>query len=278
MNNTLFQNESVGEILNDIKIEDAKRDVLLTIYKKLRNYYVSTVFLKLLMVALPIWLLFIYTPSSLISNFLLFIIFILFTPFIFSSKRFPAYILNEYELSTVNYRYGYLLYYERDIGYMKPELVNRILDNLDEINKRIEELKVGRWYYELLDYEKDKYIQIRDKIDLIENKRNRVERLVEALKEQATVRCPFEELFSSSYPIDGFNFEDLEFITSNSYLCEHFKSALINNNLNVKKSFKKDVVSYLSQIADELKLAKDELSNFKKNTSQQKRLEFINVM
>lgn len=62
MNNTLFQNESVDEILNDIKIEDAKRDVLLTIYKKLRNYYVSTVFLKLLMVALPIWLLFIYTP------------------------------------------------------------------------------------------------------------------------------------------------------------------------------------------------------------------------
>lgn len=278
MNNTLFQNESVDEILNDIKIEDAKRDVLLTIYKKLRNYYVSTIFLKLLMVALPIWLLFIYTPSSLISNFLLFIIFILFTPFIFSSKRFPAYILNEYELSTVNYRYVYLLYYERYIGYMKPELVNRILDNLDEINKRIEELKVGRWYYELLDYEKDKYIQIRDKIDLIENKRNRVERLVESLKEQATVRCPFDGLFTSSYPIEEFDFNDLEFITSNSYLCEHFKSALINNNLNVKKSFKKDVVSYLSQIADELKLAKDELSNFKKNTSQQRRLDFINAM
>jgi hypothetical protein len=70
----------------------------------------------------------------------------------------------------------------------------------------------------------------------------------------------------------------LEFITSNSYLCEYFKSALINNNLNVKKSFKKDVVSYLSQIDDELKLAKDELSNFKKNTSQQKRLDFINAM
>ena len=288
MNNTLFQNESVDEILNDIKIEDAKRDVLLTIYKKLRNYYVSTVFLKLLMVALPIWLLFIYTPSSLISNFLLFIIFILFTPFIFSLNRFPAYILNQYELSTVNYRYGYLLYYERDIGYMKPELANRILGNLDEMNKRIEELKVSRWYYELLDYEKDKYIQIRDKIDSIENKRNRIERLVEALKEQTTVRCPFDGLFTSSYPIDGlftssypidgFDFNDLEFITSNSYLCEHFKSALINNNLNVKKSFKKDVVSYLSQIADELKLAKDELSNFKKNTSQQKRLDFINAM
>ena len=230
------------------------------------------------MVALPIWLLFIYTPSSLISNFLLFIIFILFTPFIFSLNRFPAYILNQYELSTVNYRYGYLLYYERDIGYMKPELANRILGNLDEMNKRIEELKVSRWYYELLDYEKDKYIQIRDKIDLIENKRNRVERLVEALKEQATVRCPFDGLFTSSYSIDGFDFDDLEFITSNSYLCEHFKSALINNNLNVKKSFKKDVVSYLSQIADELKLAKDELSNFKKNTSQQKRLDFINAM
>lgn len=278
MNNTLFQNESVDEILNDIKIEDAKRDVLLTIYKKLRNYYVSTVFLKLLMVALPIWLLFIYTPSSLISNFLLFIIFILFTPFIFSLNRFPAYILNQYELSTVNYRYGYLLYYERDIGYMKPELANRILGNLDEMNKRIEELKVSRWYYELLDYEKDKYIQICDKIDSIENKRNRIERLVEALKEQTTVRCPFDGLFTSSYPIDGFDFNDLEFITSNSYLCEHFKSALINNNLNVKKSFKKDVVSYLSQIADELKLAKDELSNFKKNTSQQKRLDFINAM
>lgn len=278
MNNTLFQNESVNEILNDIKIEDAKRDVLLTIYKKLRNYYVGTVFLKLLMVALPIWLLFIYTPSSLISNFLLFIIFILFTPFIFSLNRFPADILNEYERSTVNYRYGYLLYYERDIGYIKPELANRILGNLDEMNKRIEELKVARWYYELLDYEKDKYIQIRDKIDLIENKRNRVERLVEALKEQATVRCPFDGLFTSSYSIDGFDFDDLEFITSNSYLCEHFKSALINNNLNVKKSFKKDVVSYLSQIADELKLAKDELSNFKKNTSQQKRLDFINAM
>lgn len=278
MNNTLFQNESVDEILNDIKIEDAKRDVLLTIYKKLRNYYVSTVFLKLLMVALPIWLLFIYTPSSLISNFLLFIIFILFTPFIFSLNRFPAYILNQYELSTVNYRYGYLLYYERDIGYMKPELANRILGNLDEMNKRIEELKVSRWYYELLDYEKDKYIQIRDKIDSIENKRNRIERLVEALKKQTTVRCPFDGLFTSSYPIDGFDFNDLEFITSNSYLCEHFKSALINNNLNVKKSFKKDVVSYLSQIADELKLAKDELSNFKKNTSQQKRLDFINAM
>lgn len=278
MNNTLFQNESLDEILNDIKIEDAKRDVLLTIYKKLRNYYVSTVFLKLLMVALPIWLLFIYTPSSLISNFLLFIIFILFTPFIFSLNRFPTYILNEYERSTVNYRYGYLLYYDRDIGYMKPELANRILGNLDEMNKRIEELKVARWYYELLDYEKDKYIQIRDKIDSIENKLNRIERLVEALKEQATVRCPFKGLFSSSYPIDGFNFKDLEFITSNSYLCKHFKSALINNNLNVKKSFKKDVVSYLSQIADELKLAKDELSNFKKNTSQQKRLDFINAM
>lgn len=67
MNNTLFQNESVDEILNDIKIEDAKRDVLLTIYKKLRNYYVSTVFLKLLMVALPIWLLFIYLYPLIIN-------------------------------------------------------------------------------------------------------------------------------------------------------------------------------------------------------------------
>lgn len=277
MDNTLFQNEAMGEILNDIKTEYGKRDTLLIIYKKLRNYYARIVFLKLLMVSLPISLLYFYNPQP-TGNILLAILFILFIPFIFSSKRFPAYILNEYELSTVNYRYVYLLYYERDIGYMKPELVNRILDNLDEINKRIEELKDDKWYCELLDYEKDKYEQIRDKIYLVERKKNRIERLVESIKEQATVNCLFNGLFASSYPIAGFDFDDLELITSDSYLCEHFKSALINNNLDVKKSFKKDVVSYLSKIDDELKLVKDELSKFKKNTSQQKRLDFINAM
>lgn len=277
MDNTLFQNEAADEILNDIKTEYGKRDTLLIIYKKLRNYYARIVFLKLLMVSLPISLLYFYNPQP-TGNILLAILFILFIPFIFSLNRFPTDILNQYELSTVNYTYGYLLYYDRDIGYMKSELADRIWDDLNETNKRIEELKDDKWHCELLDYEKDKYAQIRDKIYLVERKKNCIERLVESLKEQTTDNCLFNGLFTYSYPIAGFDFDDLELITSDSYLCEHFKSALINNNLDVKKSFKKDVVSYLSKIDDELKLVKDELSKFKKDTSQQKRLDFINAM
>lgn len=277
MDNTLFQNEAMDEFLNDIKTEYSKRNTLSIIYQKLRNYYVRTVFLKLLMVSLPILFLYFYNPQP-IGNILLVILFVLFIPFIFSFNRFPTDILNQYELSTVNYRYGYLLYYDRDIGYIKSELADEICCNLDEINKRIEELKNNKWYYELLDGEKDKYNQIRDKIYLIERKKNCIERLVESLKEQKTDNCLFNGLFTSSYPIAGFDFDDLEFIASDLYLCEHFKSALINNNLDVKKSFKKDVISYLSKIDDELKLAKDELSEFKKSASQQKRLDFINAM
>lgn len=277
MDNFLFQNEAADEILNDIKTEYGKRDTLLIIYKKLRNYYARIVFLKLLMVSLPISLLCFYNPQP-TGNILLAILFILFIPFIFSLNRFPTDILNQYELSTVNYTYGYLLYYDRDIGYMKSELADRIWDDLNETNKRIEELKDDKWHCELLDYEKDKYAQIRDKIYLVERKKNRIERLVESLKEQTTDNCLFNGLFTYSYPIAGFDFDDLKLITSDSYLCEHFKSALINNNLDVKKSFKKDVVSYLSKIDDELKLVKDELSKFKKDTSQQKRLDFINAM
>lgn len=277
MDNTLFQNEEMDEILNDIKTECGKRDTLLIIYQKLRNYYARIVFLKLLMVSLPISLLYFYNPQP-TGNILLAILFILFIPFIFSLNRFPTDILNKYELSTVNYTYGYLLYYDRDIGYIKSELADRIWDDLDETNKRIEELKDDKWHSELLDCEKEKYNQICDKIYLVERKKNRIERLVESLKEQTTDNGLFNGLFTYSYPIAGFDFDNLELITSDSYLCEHFKSALINNNLDVKKSFKKDVVSYLSKIDDELKLVKDELSKFKKNTSQQKRLDFINAM
>lgn len=270
----------MNDTLGAIRAEYKRRDILLSIQKKLNKHYI---------VSSSFWI-FVYLAGSLLGYLILqllsdkpinmaipILIFLITIMIIPSVTKHPTYILDNKELNFMQNYYDSYLYDENGKEYIKGIFRDTIQHELDIINKRVGSLR-EKDFYGWLDCEIYEYIQILDRITKIESKKKLTKKLLNFLNKQVAESCPLDGTLISSYPIAIFDIYDLTLIKSNSYLYERFKSALINNKMNVKESFKNDVTSYLSKFDNEIELATEEAFEFRKRINHQKQLDFVNAM
>ena len=281
----------MNDILGAIRAGYKRRDILLSIQKKLNKHYI---------VSSSFWI-FVYLAGSLLGYLILqllsdkpiniaipILVFLITIMVIPPVTKHPTYILDNKELDFMKNYYDDNLYDESGKEYIKGIFRDTIQHELDIINKRVGSLR-EKYFYGWLDCELYEYIQILDRITKIESKKKLTNRLLNFLNKQVPESCPLDGTLISNYPILAgasisshpvaiFTIDDLTRIKSDSYLCERFKLALINNKMNVNESFKNDVITYLTRLDGDIELATKGALEFRKRINKEKHLDFVNSL
>lgn len=269
------------DTLETIKTEYRKRDFLLSIKKKLNKHYIISasfwIFVCLVGSLLGYLILRLLSDKSIDDGIIPVLIFLVAIMFIPPATKHPIYILDKEELKFMQNHYADYLHNESGIEYIDGIFRDIIQYGLDDINKKIGHLRNSE-FYGWTDSELHEYIQILNCVTEIEIKQKFTNRLLNFLNKQVPESCPLDGTLISSYPVSIFNMDDLTHIKSNSYLCERFKLALINNKMNVNESFKNDVITYITKLDCDIELATEEALEFRKLINQQKQLDFVNAM
>lgn len=270
----------MNDILGAIRAEYKRRDILLSIKTKLNKHYIiSSSFWIFVYLAggLLVYLILQSLSDKPINGAIPILIFLITIMIIPSVTKHPTYILDNKELNFMQKYYDSYLYDENGKEYIKGIFRDTIQHKLDIINKRVGSLREKN-FYGWLNCELYEYIQILDRITKIKSNKKLTKKLLNFLNKQVAESCPLDGILISSYPIAIFDIYDLTFIKSDPYLYERFKSALINNKMNVNESFKNDVTSYLSKFDNEITFVTEEAFEFRKRIDQQKQLDFVNAM
>ena len=268
------------DTLETIKTEYRKRDVLLSIKKKLNKHSIVSasfwIFVCFAGSLLGYLILQLLSDKSIdgITPVLIFLVAIMFIPPV---TKHPTYILDKEELKFIQTYYTDYLHNKSGAEYINGTFRDIIQDELDDINKKIGHLRNSE-FYGWTDSELHEYIQILNRVAEIEIKQKFTNRLLNFLNKQVPESCLLAGTLISSYPVAIFSIDELTAIKSDPYLLERFKLALINNKSNVNESFKNDVTAYLSNLESDLNLTNNEALEFRKRIDQQKHLEFVNAM
>lgn len=281
----------MNDIIGAIRAEYKKRDILLGIQKKLNKHCI---------ISASFWV-FICLVGSFLGYFILqalsdkpidgiFIIVAFLTALLFIPPvtKHPIYILDKEELQFMQNHYADHLYNGSGTKYIEGIFRDIIQYELDDVNKKISHLRNSE-FYGWVDTELYEYIQVLDRVAEIESKKKLTKKLLNFLNKQVAENCPLDgTLISnypilagasiSSYPVAIFTIDDLTHIKSDPYLCERFKSALINNKMNVNESFKNDVITYLTKLDGDIELITEEALEFRKRINKEKQLDFVNAM